>query len=390
MQHPPHLTTTKPWLLLSLFTLLVLVLGPANAAVSVEKLPELGLQPQAIAAPDGSVHLIYLVGEPGSADIIYRRRRHDDTKWSQPLRVNSQPGSAIAIGTIRGPQFALGRNSRVHVAWNGSQSAEPKPTGGGSPMLYASLNDDGKEFSVQKNLMTATHELDGGGSVAADAQGRVFVVWHSTLAESQGETNRAVFLAFSSDDGRSFDLERPVSPPGAGACGCCGLTAFANPRGDAFVVFRAARSMMQRDMMLLVSSDHGGSFRESFTHPWSVGMCPMSSASLAGADAGAWAAWETAGRIHFSRFSDKDWNPRPRTVGPLNGAKHPRLATNLRGEMLLVWTEGTGWQRGGALAWQLFDANGEPTAEKGRRDGIPVWSYATPFARTNGDFVILH
>jgi hypothetical protein len=40
--------------------------------------------------------------------------------------------------------------------------------------------------------------------------------------------------------------------------------------------------------------------------------------------------------------------------------------------VLLVWTEGTGWQRGGSLAWQLFDANGQPTNEKGRVDGIDV------------------
>ncbi len=377
---------------LSVLTALMLAapgLAQANAVVRIEKLPESGgLQPQAIAAPGGTVHLIYLTGEPASSDILYRRRAGEG-QWSEPTRLNSQPGSAIAIGTIRGPQFALGRNGRVHVAWNGSQSAEPKP-GGGAPMLYARLNNDGKGFSTQKNLMTATHELDGGGSIAADAEGRVFVVWHGTPTGSEGETNRAVFLALSTDDGGSFAPERRVSPPNSGACGCCGLTAFADTRGEAFVLFRSARSMMQRDMMLLVSSDHGGHFKDSFPHPWSVGKCPMSSASLAGTDTGAWAAWETAGRVYLARFSETDWNPKARPVGPMNGAKHPRLATNAHGETLLVWTEGTGWQRGGALAWQLFDAKGEPTARQGKRDGVPAWSYATAYARPSGDFVILY
>jgi len=350
---------------------------------------EHGLQPQAIATPDGTVHLIYLTGDPNSSDIIYRRR-FGKGQWSNPLRVNSQPGGAVAVGTIRGPQFALGRNGRVHVAWNGSQSAEPKLANGESPMLYSRLNDDTKGFSAQKNLMTTTHDLDGGGSVTADTEGRVFVVWHGTPAGSQGETNRAVFLALSTDDGGTFAPERRVSPPDTGACGCCGLTAFADTRGDAFVLFRTARSIMQRDMMLLVSTDHGGRFKESFTHPWSVGMCPMSSASLVGTDTGAWAAWETAGRVYFARVSDTDWNPNARAVGPLKGAKHPRLATNAHGEMLMVWTEGTGWQRGGAVAWQMFDAKGEPTAQQGKRDGIPAWSYATTCARPNGDFIILY
>lgn len=386
MPHHPNRATVSPQLVLTLSVLLACAVTQTSAAVSVEKLPEPGLQPQAITAPDGTAHVIYLTGDPKSSDIVYRTRRTGETNWSDPLRVNSQPGSAIAIGTIRGPQFALGRNGRVHVAWNGSETAASK----GAPMLYARLDDTGRSFSPQRNLMTGSHELDGGGSVAADAQGNVQVFWHASPAGSQGETNRAVFVAQSTDDGTTFAPERAISPAGTGACGCCGLTAFANARGDAFVLFRSARSMMQRDMKLLVSSDGGGSFRESLTDPWLVGACPMSSASLTGVGNGAWAAWETAGRIQLARLADQDWTAKPRAVGPLTGAKHPRLATNARGETLVVWTEGTAWQRGGALAWQVFDANGEPTTEKGRRDGIPAWSYATAYARQDGSFVVLH
>lgn len=372
-----------------LLLLLAAAVAHTHAAVRVEKLPEAGLQPQAIATSDGTVHLIYLTGEAKSSDIIYRRRAVDG-EWSAPMRVNSQAGSAVATGTIRGPQFALGRNGRVHVAWNGSSAAEPKPADGGSPMLYARLADDGRSFSTQRNLMTASHELDGGGSVAADAEGRVFVVWHASPAGGKGETNRAVFLAMSTDDGGSFAPERAISPAGTGACGCCGLTAFATTRGDAFVMFRTARSMMQRDMALLVSLDHGGSFRETFSHPWSVGMCPMSSATVNTAGELTLAAWETAGRVHLGRFSNAEWKPDVRAVGPLKGAKHPRLVTNVRGETLMVWTEGTGWQRGGTLSWLVFDKDGKPTAEEGRKDGVPAWSYATAYARPDGDFVILH
>ena len=383
------LTSSTAGRLLIVPAVLALTVAQAMAAVSVEQLPEPGLQPQAVVAPDGTVHLVYLTGEPKSADILYRRRV-GETHWSEPRRVNSQQGSAVAIGTIRGPQLARGRNGRVHVAWNGSQSAEPRPAKGGSPMLYARLNDDGKSFSEQQNLMIATHELDGGGSVAADAEGRVFVVWHGSPAGSQGETNRAVFLALSSDDGSTFAPERRISPAGTGACGCCGLTACVNAGGDAVVLFRTARSMMQRDMMLLGSTDHGGKFVELFSHPWSVGMCPMSSASLAGVGPVTWGTWETAGRVYFAHFSDREGKPKARAVGPPQGAKHPRLAVNSRGETLIVWTEGTGWQRGGALAWQVFDADGEPTAEQGRRDGLPAWSYATAYAQPDGRFVILH
>ncbi|MEO7649520.1 MAG: hypothetical protein ABIZ80_03565, partial [Bryobacteraceae bacterium] len=98
--------------------------------------------------------------------------------------MNSQPGSAIAVGTIRGAQLALGRNGRVHVARNGSMAAEPKgttnPDSGkpGVPMLYAGLDNGGKAFERQRNLMTLSFGLDGGGSIAAGHAGNVYVAWH--------------------------------------------------------------------------------------------------------------------------------------------------------------------------------------------------------------------
>ena len=59
--------------------------------------------------------------------------------------------------------------------------------------------------------------------------------------------------------------------------------------------------------------------------------------------------------------------------------------------MILVWTEGTGWNRGGGLAWQVYDKAGKPTASAGRRPGaIPVWGLPAVIAEPNGDFTIFH
>jgi len=66
------------------------------------------------------------------------------------------------------------------------------------------------------------------------------------------------------------------------------------------------------------------------------------------------------------------------------------VAVANKGETLFVWTEGTGWAKGGGVAWQLYDKDGKATAEKGRADGVPVWSLATAFAKTDGSFVIVY
>ena len=62
----------------------------------------------------------------------------------------------------------------MHVAWNGSDAAlprgvtNPKTQKAGSPMLYARSNAQRTAFEPQRNLMTHTYNLDGGGSLAAD------------------------------------------------------------------------------------------------------------------------------------------------------------------------------------------------------------------------------
>ena len=63
---------------------------------------------------------------------------------------------------------------------------------------------------------------------------------------------------------------------------------------------------------------------------------------------------------------------------------------NTRGEVLLAWAEGTAWQKGGDVAWQLFDASGRPDAEKGRAEGVPVWSLVSAVSRPDGSFVIYY
>ena len=96
---------------------------------------------------------------------------------------------------------------------------------------------------------------------------------------------------------------------------------------------------------------------------WPMKECVMSTAALTnrpppfdrwGGPGQLLAAWETRGQI-YSRDLAADLDPDPKHVarrGPKLAApgtrkdrKHPRLAVNGKGEWLLVWTEGTAWQK---------------------------------------------
>src|SRR3982751_4388903 len=95
-------------------------------AVALVRVPHGGIQPEAVVDRRGVLHVLYFSGEARAGDLFYIRSTDYGSTFSDPVRVNSQDGSAIATGTIRGGQLAIDADWRVHVVWNGSDAAAPR------------------------------------------------------------------------------------------------------------------------------------------------------------------------------------------------------------------------------------------------------------------------
>jgi hypothetical protein len=371
--------------------------GAPATNVMIIRVPDGGIQPQVVTGNDGVLHLLYFKGEATHGDLFYVRSGDEGVTFSAPIRVNSQEGSAVAAGTIRGGQIALGRNGRVHVAWNGSMTAQPagplnvesgRP---GHPMLYTQLNEAGSAFEPQRNLMTRTFGLDGGGTITADERGNVYVAWHGKEQDSlKGEAGRKVFLAKSTNDGKSFSPERPVWDKPTGACGCCGMRILADQTGQVHVLYRSATDEVNRDIYLLSGAPGANSFKGNLLHPWRINACPMSSMSFTQADNSVFVTWETAGQVYYSAVKAQEIS-RPVAAAEEPGKrKHPVLATKKGGDVLFAWIEGSGWQKGGSLAWRMFDTAGKPQSEIQVVGPAPTWSFAAAVARKDGGFTIIY
>jgi hypothetical protein len=115
----------------------------------------------------------------------------------------------------------------------------------------------------------------------------------------------------------------------------------------------------------------------------------MSTYSLARGPRGLLGAWETEGRIRYALVEHEE---APRTAsGEAKACKHPSIASNAAGDVLVAWIEGMGWATGGTLAWQLFGADSAPIeGAGGRREGVPKWSLVQAVALADGSFRILY
>ena len=70
-----------------------------DSGVGMVWLPNGAIQPQVAVDSSGVAHVVYFRGEAAAGDLFYARL-DDKGLWSSPVRVNSQPASAVATATF--------------------------------------------------------------------------------------------------------------------------------------------------------------------------------------------------------------------------------------------------------------------------------------------------
>jgi hypothetical protein len=373
-----------------LFALAALVLAAAHPAhpIPVEHVavPDGGLQPQAAIDARGTIHLIYYKGPAGGGDLYYVRRAANAAAFSAAIRVNSDAGSAIAAGAVRGGRIALGRDGWVHVAWNAAHAVERQGESI-TPMWYARLAPGARTFEPQRAIGSYTKYLDGGGTVAADAKGHVYVVWHAMGATS-GEMHRQIRIAASSDDGGHFAADTVLANAG-GACSCCSVQALVDTAGQLQMLYRSAGDNIHRDAMWMTAGPRGASAAVRL-QPWELPACPMTTFAIAEARGALVGAWMIDQQIYTATL-----NPGTRTASapsPMNGAaarNHPAIAINRNGDRLFAWIEGANRSRDGHVAWELRGASGARLASQADAGVVPPLTLVAPIARPDGSFLVI-
>jgi hypothetical protein len=209
--------------------LLAAIVDPASgvrADVKILRAPRGAEVPEVALDDRGVLHMVYGIATErgndyaGPGNSYYIQSRDKGRTFALPVQLN-RPGDVWGGARMeRGPKLALGKDRVIHVVALGSYQK-----GGG--VWYTRSTDDGKTFEPSRNLLDVQAGSDN-ATVAADAEGNVFVLWTDGRlgADPKSPTASPIFLVRSTDNGKSFSKSEAVrhNYPGR-ACGCCRLGA---------------------------------------------------------------------------------------------------------------------------------------------------------------------
>jgi len=277
-------------------------------------------QPQAAVGTDGSVHLVYGIGDT----VQYCQSSDGGITFGRGMPAFRVPN--MSLGMRRGPRIVTTKTAIVVTAIGGQIGK-----GRDGDVLAWRSTDNGQTWhgSVRVND-TADSAREGLHAMASGADGSIWCVWLD-LRDKKSE----IYAAVSKDDGATWTTNRCVyrSPDGS-VCECCHPSVVVSDN-RVHVMFRNSIGG-NRDMYVTSSTDGGKSFsdvRKLGSGTWQLDACPMDGGMLAAGPKGTFATvWRRDGDVYTAAGDGS-----PEVL--LGRGQQPWIAGTAKGSVI-VWTVG--------------------------------------------------
>ena len=334
--------------------------------------PQAPKQPQAAVGDDGSVHVVYGIGDA----VQYCRSLDGGATFEKSMQAFRVPN--MSLGMRRGPRVVKTKNAIV-VTTIGGQIGKGRD---GDVLAWRST-DDGKTWQGPVRVNdTADSAREGLHAMASGADGSIWCVWLD-LRDKKSE----IYATVSKDDGATWEANQCVyrSPDGS-VCECCHPSVIVNGN-SVHVLFRNSIGG-DRDMYVASSEDDGKSFspgKKLGSGTWTLDACPMDGGMLAAGPKGLLeTVWRRDGNVYTTTGDGS-----PEVL--LGKGQQPWIAGTSKGSVI-VWTVG----REGDLLVQssvlgqpqkLAEAARDPmitAASNGTGPVIACWE-----SKFNGESVVL-
>lgn len=284
-------------------------------------------EPATATAHDGTFYVAWVNHDAKQADVMLAHFNHNAEMQGSPVRVNRQPGVATAWRGDQ-PSVAVGSDGAVYVLWTARVNAGHKH---GTDIYLSASTDRGQSFAsevkVNDDKAPGPHGMH---SLAVAKDGRIYAGWldernvhapkPSTKAEGHHmESNRDLYVASSTDGGRSFSPNRRVA---SDVCPCCKTALAVSADGTLYAGWRQVLPGNFRHIAVASSTDGGTKFSAPVVvsdDRWMLQGCPVSGPSLTvdAASGNLKVVWYAAGEggapgvyVAESKDSGRSFSPR--------------------------------------------------------------------------------
>ena len=309
-------------------------------------------EPVTATANDGTFYVAWVNHEAKKADVMLAHFNADGAMQGSPVRVNRDQGVATAWRGDQ-PSIAVAQDGAVYVLWTARVEAGGKH---GTDVYVSASNDRGQSFAsevkVNDDKVPGAHGMH---SLAVAKDGRVYAAWldernvkipkHSTKAEGHHmESNRDVYLTYSTDGGRTFSANRKVA---SDACPCCKTALAVSPDGTLYAGWRQVLPGNYRHIAVANSTDGGATFSKPAIvsdDRWMLQGCPVSGPSLSvdRASGSLKVVWYAAGEgeapgVYFTQSNDQGQTFAPRQLLSQETVRGTPALTAGQDETIALW-----------------------------------------------------
>src|SRR5215213_580820 len=309
-------------------------------------------EPATATAPDGTFYVAWVNHDARQADVMLAHFNNKAEMQGTPVRVNRQAGVATAWRGDQ-PSVAVAADGAVYVLWTARFDAGDKH---GTDIYLSASTDRGQSFTSEVKVNDdKVPNAHGMHSLAVAKDGRIYAGWldernvhapkPSTKAEGHHmESNRDLYLATSTDGGRSFSANRKVA---SDACPCCKTSLAVSVDGTLYAGWRQVLPGNYRHIAVASSTDGGTKFSAPVIvsdDRWMLQGCPVSGPSLSVDKASGLLkiVWFAAGEgdapgLYYAESKDKGHSFSPRELlSQENVRGTPALAVG-NGNLIALW-----------------------------------------------------
>ena len=315
-------------------------------------------EPVTATAPDGGFYVAWVNHNANSqSDVMLARYDSEGAPSGSPVMVNQQAGVATAW---RGdpPSVAVADQS-VYVLWTARVESNGTK---GTDIYFSVSHDQGKSFAtpvkVNDDKLPGAHGMH---SLAVANDGKIYAAWlderniiQPKPSKHAGghhmESNRELFVAQSTNGGKTFSANRKVAE---NVCPCCKTALAVSSDGTLYASWRQVLPGNFRHIAVASSTDSGASFSSPVIvsdDKWMLQGCPVSGPSLSADGNGTLkVVWYAAGEnaapgLYFAETRDKGRTFSPRSLVMQATVKGTPALVGRNDRVVAIWQGAVGQQ----------------------------------------------